>query len=87
MDIENRLEVATEYGFGGGMEQEVWVSTCKLSYIEWIHSKDLHTMHYFNPFKSKVLLHSTENYIQYPMKNHNGKEYKKEYIIKEYKNV
>ena len=44
-------------------------------------------MHYFNPFESKVLLHSTENYIQYPMKNHNGKEYKKECIIKEYKNV
>ena len=44
-------------------------------------------MHYFNPFKSKVLLHSTENYIQYPMKNRNGKEYKKECIIKEYKNV
>ena len=27
-----------------------------------------------------VLLYSTWNYIQYPMINHNGKEYEKEYI-------
>ena len=26
----------------------------------------------------KVLLHSTENSIKYPMTSHNGKEYKKE---------
>ena len=26
------------------------------------------------------LLHSTRNYIQYPVINHNGKEYEKEYI-------
>ena len=32
-------------------------SRCKLLYIEWIN---------------KVLLYSTENYIQYPMINHNG---------------
>ena len=49
-------------GVGGGMEWEVGVSTCKLLYIliEWIN---------------KVLLYSTENNIQYPMINHNGKEY------------
>ena len=29
---------------------------------------------------NKVLLYSAENYIQYPMANHNGKEYKKECI-------
>ena len=46
---------------GRGMEWEVGVSRCKLSYIEWINNK--------------VLLYSTENYIQYPMINHNGKEY------------
>ena len=45
------------------MEWEVGVSRCKLLYIEWINNK--------------VLLYSTENYIQYPMINHNGKEYKK----------
>ena len=42
------------------MEWEVGVSRCKLLYIEWINNK--------------VLLYSTENYIQYPMINHNGKE-------------
>ena len=38
----------------------VWDSRCKLLYIEWINNK--------------VLLYSTEKYIQYPMTNHNGKE-------------
>ena len=44
----------------GGMEWEVEVSRCKLLYIAWIN---------------KVLLYSSENYIQYPMINLNGKEY------------
>ena len=48
------------------MEWEVGVSRCKLLYIGWINNK--------------VLLYSTEKYIQYPMINHNGKEYKKECI-------
>ena len=34
---------------------------CKLLYIDWINNK--------------FLLYSTENYIQYPMINHKGKEY------------
>jgi len=38
-----------------------WLSRHKLLYIQWI--------------SSKVLLDSTESYIQYPMINHNGKEY------------
>ena len=29
---------------------------------------------------NRVLLYSTGNYIQYPVMNHNGKEYEKEYI-------
>ena len=29
---------------------------------------------------NKVLLYSTGNYIKYPVKNHDGKEYGKEYI-------
>ena len=62
-DIDNRLVVAKGEGFGGGMEWEVGISRCKLLHIEWINNK--------------VLLYSTENYIQYLMKNHNGKEYKK----------
>ena len=61
MDIENRLVVDKGQGVGGGMEWEVGVSRCKLLYIEWTNNK--------------VLLYSTENYIQYPMINHNGKEY------------
>ena len=52
---------------GGGMEWEVGVSRCKLSYIERIHNK--------------VLLYSTESYIQHSMINHDGKEYKKRTYI------
>ena len=60
--------VAKEVGGGRGMEWTIQVSRCKLLYIEWIH---------------KVLQYSTENYIQYPMINHNGKEYfKNEYIYR-----
>ena len=47
----------------GCWEWEVGVSRCKLLYIEWI--------------SNKVLLYNTENYIQYPMINPNGKEYLK----------
>ena len=60
MDIEDRLVVAKVEGLGG-LEWEVGVSRCKLLCIEWINNK--------------VLLYSTENYIQYPMINHNEKEY------------
>ena len=51
---------------GGGMEWEAGVSRCRILYIEWINNK--------------VLLYSTGKYIQYPVINHNGKEYKKECI-------
>ena len=53
-------------GHRGGMEWEFGLSRCKLLYIEWINSK--------------VLLYSTGNYTQYPVINHNGKEYEKECI-------
>ena len=46
-----------------GMDWEFGVSRCKLLYREWINNK--------------VLLYSTENCIQYPVINHNGKEYEK----------
>ena len=58
--------VAKWEGGGGGTEWEVGISRCKLLYREWINNK--------------VLLYSTENYIQYPMINHNGKEYKKKNV-------
>ena len=48
-------------GCGGrGMQWEVGVGMCKLLYMEVINNK--------------VLLYNTENYIPYPMINHNGKE-------------
>ena len=51
---------------GEGMDGEFGISRCKLLYIKWINNK--------------VLLYSTEDYIQYPVINHNGKEYEKECI-------
>ena len=51
---------------GGGKDWEFGISRRKLLYIGWINNK--------------ALLYSTGNYIQYPVINHNGKEYKKEYI-------
>ena len=48
------------------MDWEFGISSCKRLYIEWINNK--------------VLLYSTGNYIQYPVINHNGKEYEKECV-------
>ena len=59
-------------GLGGrhgewvGIDWEFGISRCKLLYIGWI--------------KQGPTVYSTGNYIQYPMINHNGKEYEKEYI-------
>ena len=53
-------------GAGGGVDWEFGVSRCKLVYIGCINHK--------------VLLYSTGNCIQYPVINHNGKEYEKESI-------
>ena len=54
-------------GRGEGMDCGFGISTRKLlSYREWINNK--------------VLLYSTENCIQYPGINHNGKENEKECI-------
>ena len=50
-------------GSGEGMDWEFGISRGKLLYIEWIN---------------KILLYSTGHYIQYPVINHNGKEYEKE---------
>ena len=48
------------------MGWEFRISRCKLLSIGWINNK--------------VLLDSTGNCIQYPVINHNGKEYEKECI-------
>ena len=53
------LQLPKRGELGKGIEWEVWVSRCKLLYLEWINNK--------------VLLYSTENDIQYSMKNYNGK--------------
>ena len=53
-------------GSGAGKCWEFETSICKLPYIGWINNK--------------VLLYSTGKYIQNPEINHNGKEYRKEYI-------
>ena len=53
--------VAKEGGDCGRGGEGVAISRCKFLYIEWTNNKGL--------------LYSTENHIQYPMKNHNGKEY------------
>ena len=53
-------------GAGGGTELEVR-ARLKLLRLEWINNK--------------VLLYSTENYIQYPIINLNGKEYFKKECI------
>ena len=50
----------------GGIYWEFAISRHILLYTEWINNK--------------VLLCSTGNYVQYPMINHNGKEYEKECI-------
>ena len=56
--------VAKGKGGRGGLDGEFGTSRCKLFYMGWINNK--------------VLLYSTGNYIQYPVINHNGKEYEKE---------
>ena len=53
-------------GGGGGKDWEFGISRFKLSYICWINNK--------------ILLYSTGNCTQYPVTNHNGKEYGKEYV-------
>ena len=46
---------------------EFGVSKCKLLHIGWINSK--------------ALLYGTENYIQYPVITHHGKEHEKECVL------
>ena len=50
----------------GWVGGEFGISRCKLLYIEWINNT--------------VLLSNIGNYIQYPVINHHGKEYEKEYV-------
>ena len=58
--------VAKGKGVGEGMDWEFGISKCELLCIKWVNNK--------------VLLYSTENNIQYPVINCNGKQYEKAYI-------
>ena len=51
---------------GGGMNWKFGIIKYKLLYVEWINNK--------------ALLYSTGNSIQYPVRNHHGKEYLKENV-------
>ena len=42
--------------------------------------QNIHLLLYIEQVNSKVLLDSTENYIQYPIVTFNGKEFEKEYV-------
>ena len=64
--LENRLVVAKAEGEWGRDRLGVW-------------DQQMQTIIY-RMDKQKVLLYSTGNYIQYPVINHNGKEYEKECI-------
>ena len=59
-DTEHKLVVVKGEGLDGGMEWESGISRCKLAYTGWMNNK--------------VLWHSTGNYIQIPVINHNRKE-------------
>ena len=59
--------VAKEGGDCGRGGEGVGISRFKFLYIEWTNNRGL--------------LYITENHIQYPMKNHNGKNIKKRMCI------
>jgi len=61
---------------GQGQIKEVGTSRCKLSFIH-THT---HTHTHIEYINNKVLLYSTRNYIQYPVINHNEKEFFKKLV-------
>ena len=67
MDIEHKHVVAKEGGGGEGMDWKFGIIRYKPVYIERMNNK--------------ALLYSTGKYIQYPVINHNGKEYEKVCIL------
>ena len=64
-DSDNRLLVAIVEG-KRQIDWEFEVGRCKQLHLEWINKK--------------VLMFSTGSYMEYPVTNHNGKEYRKECI-------
>ena len=45
--------------------------------VSCISRQLLYSLSHWGNLSNKVLLYGTGNYIEYPVKNHNGKEYKK----------
>ena len=86
-----RITYSAQVGFIPGIQG--WANICKslnnIHYIKKLKNKN-HIIISIDAEKAfdiiqhpnnKVLLYSARNYIQYPMINHNGKEYEKEYVI------
>lgn len=65
--MENRLVITKGMGVRTGMDWKFRVSRYKQFHLEWINNKLL-------------LYRTTGNYIQYPGIEHDGKEYKKEFV-------
>ena len=66
LQIKNRLtDIENRLVVANEEECEFGINRGKLLYVGWVNNK--------------VLLYSTGNYIQYPVTNHNEKEYEKEY--------
>jgi len=49
--------------------------------VDWESRTNRGKLFYIGGINNKVLSYSTGNYIQYPVINHNGKEYGKKYIF------
>ena len=67
---KTNLQLPKEKEGRGGINQEFGIS--------------IYTVLYRKQMKNKDLLYSTGNSTQYPVINHNGKEYEKEYIYIKY---
>ena len=48
--------------------------------MNWEFGSSVGKLLYIELINNKVLLYSTGNYIQYPVINHNGKEYDRMYM-------
>ena len=70
-DIENRLVCAKGEGVKGGVDWEYGLTDANYN-IEWINSKVL--LYHIG------IYNIAQNYIQYPMTSHNGKECEKECV-------
>ena len=65
-DIKNRLVLPRWRRGRRRIDWEFRISRCKVLHLEWLYT---------------VLMYSTENYTQYPMTNHDGKNMKKNVYV------